>query len=360
MLAPPAEAAPPTPAQLKARAAAARLAARDVAATRRLRLSEEAETAQAARIASLSTEHEAAERKVTALRVRLAALVASMRGAEEAPLLGLLLAPGSAADAAVAAAGLKAMTQETARELDGLQRSERAAAALSKSLGQARAVAQARHQADLARAAAIESDLGAARAATDAADRAAREAAGKEATAASQAATLHEAIAKLSAKAGGAGASGALAPVAGPVVTRFGQATETGPSAGMNYAPPASALVAAPCAGRVDFAGPFRSFGTMVILDCGRDWRFVLAGLGRVDVTPGASVRAGEAVGRMPDAEGGPGKATLYVQLRHGGVTVDPVRFLRGSAPRPAGGERPQTRLTTPRRVGHGAGVKHF
>jgi septal ring factor EnvC (AmiA/AmiB activator) len=127
------------------------------------------------------------------------------------------------------------------------------------------------------------------------------------------------------------GASGS-APVAGRMVQDFGVHTDTGTATGVTYAPPSLATVTAPCAGRVDFSGPFRSYGRMLILDCGRDYRFVLAGLDRLDVAVGQNLARGAAIGRMPawnEAAASGGRPSLYVQLRHGDATIDPGRFLQ-------------------------------
>ena len=125
-----------------------------------------------------------------------------------------------------------------------------------------------------------------------------------------------------------------MAPVAGSVMRGWGEATEAGPASGMSYRPPPQARVVAPCGGRVRFAGPFRSYGVLVILDCGGGYAFVLAGLARLDVAAGGAVLAGEPVGVMPDwspAAGGSHPA-LYVELRRDGVAVNPAPFLRGGA----------------------------
>ncbi len=122
------------------------------------------------------------------------------------------------------------------------------------------------------------------------------------------------------------------APVAGRIVQAFGSRGDAGPASGVTYAPPSLATVTAPCAGRIDFAGSFRSYGRMLILDCGRDYRFVLAGLDRLDVSGGQNLARGAVVGRMPAwGDGtGQGRPSLYVQLRHGDATIDPGRFLHG------------------------------
>lgn len=112
-------------------------------------------------------------------------------------------------------------------------------------------------------------------------------------------------------------------PVAGTVKVAWGQTTEAGPSTGMTYAAPGNAAVSAPCSGRIEFAGPFRSFGQMMILNCGHHYRFVLAGLGALKVHNGQSVHKHATLGTMPSAGG-----ALLVQLRKGSSTVDPRPFL--------------------------------
>ncbi len=120
------------------------------------------------------------------------------------------------------------------------------------------------------------------------------------------------------------------APVLGRVVVRYGQATEGGPASGVIYAPAPGAPVGAPCGGSIDFAGPFRSYGATLIVDCGRDRRFVLAGLDRIEVVVGAHVRRGERLGRMAaDRSGTHDQPTLFVQERQGSATVDPARGAR-------------------------------
>lgn len=122
-----------------------------------------------------------------------------------------------------------------------------------------------------------------------------------------------------------------LAPVAGPLVRGWGEPTDAGPSNGVSYRAPPLARVVAPCAGRVAFAGPFRSFGVLLIVDCGGGFHFVLAGLDRLDVGVGATVQGGEPVGVMPgwDPRSGAARPSLYVELRRDGHPVNPAPFLR-------------------------------
>jgi septal ring factor EnvC (AmiA/AmiB activator) len=122
------------------------------------------------------------------------------------------------------------------------------------------------------------------------------------------------------------------APVAGAVIRAFGAPGDAGPATGISYQAPPAARVVAPCGGRVVFAGPFRSYGLLLILDCGGGYHFVLAGLDRLDVAVGRPVQPGEPVGVMPswDPRNLGGRPALYVELRKGGVPINPTPFLRG------------------------------
>ena len=122
------------------------------------------------------------------------------------------------------------------------------------------------------------------------------------------------------------------APVSGTLVRGFGEATDSGPSTGLAYHAAPGARVVSPCAGRMVFAGPFRSFGQLVIVDCGGGYHFVLAGFDRIDLGVGQRVASGQPVGVMPgwDPRTGGGRASLYVELRRSGQAVNPAPFLRG------------------------------
>ena len=114
----------------------------------------------------------------------------------------------------------------------------------------------------------------------------------------------------------------ARAPVQGRIVTHWAQPTEAGPATGLTYQTAPSAPVTAPCTGRLLFSGTFRSFGPMVILDCGQKQRLVLAGLGTIQLQGGQSVRQGGVIGQMPGQN-----PLLFVQLRQGTKLMDPARF---------------------------------
>ncbi|GCD74634.1 peptidase M23 [Acetobacter pasteurianus NBRC 3299] len=120
-------------------------------------------------------------------------------------------------------------------------------------------------------------------------------------------------------------AGSGLRPVAGTLISTWGSATESGPATGMTYRTPPGASVRAPCAGTVDFAAPFRTYGQMLILNCGRHYRFIMAGLSGLAVDMGQSLTKGAPIGQM-SSSGGSG--TLFIQLRHGQKTINPAPFL--------------------------------
>jgi septal ring factor EnvC (AmiA/AmiB activator) len=121
-------------------------------------------------------------------------------------------------------------------------------------------------------------------------------------------------------------------PVVGKQIRGFGDQTEGGPATGVAYQAPPNARVIAPCSGKVAFADRFRSYGQLLILDCGGGYHAVLSGLERLDAKAGQSVATGEPVGTMPNWEpGGNGRRpALSLELRRDGVPVDPGPWLRG------------------------------
>ncbi len=232
-------------------------------------------------------------------------------------------------------AGLATLRREQlARDADV---TAQAAEALARQRASARAADVAARQA--AATAALAASLQDAVAALDAAQKATAERFRREAAAADRqrrpvaAGAARASAASVAVEAGPGLAPGAAgnAPVAGRIVQAWGTPTDAGPATGISYAPPPLASVSAPCDGRIDFAGPFRSYGQMLIVDCGHGYRFVLAGLQRLDVAVGQHLAHGVALGTMPDFGGGSRtRPTLYVQLRHGEQAIDPAAFLHG------------------------------
>ncbi|MCR4267861.1 murein hydrolase activator EnvC [Nitratireductor sp. ZSWI3] len=130
------------------------------------------------------------------------------------------------------------------------------------------------------------------------------------------------------------GRIGTLAlPVSGQFAARFGEDDDTGaPLKGDILRTQSSAIVTAPAGATVLYAGPFRSYGQLLILNAGDGYHIVLAGLDKVSVTLGQSVLAGEPIGMMGETRlasiTGPvdedATPELYVEFRKNGKPVDP------------------------------------
>lgn len=87
------------------------------------------------------------------------------------------------------------------------------------------------------------------------------------------------------------------------------------------------AIVTAPHDAIVRFAGPFRSYEGLLILDFGDGYHLLVAGLSGIDVVVGQWLLAGEPVGRMPGGLTG-AAAELYLELRQDGSVIDPAPWL--------------------------------
>lgn len=121
-------------------------------------------------------------------------------------------------------------------------------------------------------------------------------------------------------------------PVAGDPLRQFGEADGTGHSSqGLILATNPGALVTAPADGWVVFAGTFRSYGQMIILNAGDDYHLVLSGMDRVNVRQGQFVVAGEPLAVMGEKRVASvnalaletDKPTLYIEFRKNGKPVD-------------------------------------
>ncbi len=120
-------------------------------------------------------------------------------------------------------------------------------------------------------------------------------------------------------------------PVVGDVVRTFGQMDGPGPSnRGMSYAALPGSQVTAPAEGEVEYAGPVDSYGQVVILNIGNNYRLVVTGIGRLYVDRGKTVARHEPLGRMPNLSDK--KALLYMELRKGDEPVNPASTLQLSA----------------------------
>ena len=118
-------------------------------------------------------------------------------------------------------------------------------------------------------------------------------------------------------------------PAQGQVLLRFGEPDALGrDTQGVMIATLAGAQVTAPADGKVEFAGSFRSYGQMVILNPGGGYRVLLAGMDKLSANVGEFLRAGEPVGEMGS---GPASVTLFGEVAPDGRPVLYIEFRNGT-----------------------------
>jgi septal ring factor EnvC (AmiA/AmiB activator) len=130
-----------------------------------------------------------------------------------------------------------------------------------------------------------------------------------------------------------------LTPVAGERAAGFGGRLADGTrSQGLAIRAAAGAAVISPAAAVVDYAGPLNGWGQVLILRAGGGCHMVLSGLGKISVTAGQSVAAGQAVGTM--TVDGHSSKELYFEVRMSGAPVNPAKLMAGTPPKTASGAR--------------------
>ena len=111
-------------------------------------------------------------------------------------------------------------------------------------------------------------------------------------------------------------------PARGTILATFGEEKTKGVvNKGIIIKTRNMAQVTSPFDGSVLFAGPFRGYGNMIIIEHGAGYLTLLAGLDDIDCELGQMLLAGEPVGQMPDSK----NAKLYVELRHNNQPIDPM-----------------------------------
>jgi septal ring factor EnvC (AmiA/AmiB activator) len=126
-------------------------------------------------------------------------------------------------------------------------------------------------------------------------------------------------------------------PVNGARIKEFGVPDRLGGTEkGISIATRPATQVTAPCDSWVVYAGPFRNYGQVLILNAGGGYHVVLAGMDRISVNVGQFVLTGEPVAVMSGGAPGngaqatatlapnPDKPVLYVEFRKDGTPIDP------------------------------------
>jgi septal ring factor EnvC (AmiA/AmiB activator) len=121
-------------------------------------------------------------------------------------------------------------------------------------------------------------------------------------------------------------------PVNGVKIREFGSSDGAGGAEkGISLATRAGAQVTTPCDGWVVYAGPFRSYGQLLILNAGGGYHVLIAGMGRISVNIGQFVLTGEPVATMGATSqvasilaANASQPVLYIEFRKDGTPIDP------------------------------------
>ena len=121
-------------------------------------------------------------------------------------------------------------------------------------------------------------------------------------------------------------------PVNGVKIREFGGSDGAGGvEKGISLATRPGAQVTTPCDGWVVYAGPFRSYGQLLILNAGGGYHVLIAGMGRISVNIGQFVLTGEPVATMGTTSqvasilaANASQPVLYIEFRKDGTPIDP------------------------------------
>jgi septal ring factor EnvC (AmiA/AmiB activator) len=121
-------------------------------------------------------------------------------------------------------------------------------------------------------------------------------------------------------------------PVNGTKIREFGGSDGSGGvEKGISLATRAGAQVTTPCDGWVVYAGPFRSYGQLLILNAGGGYHVLIAGMERISVNIGQFVLTGEPVATMGTTSrvasilaANASQPVLYIEFRKDGTPIDP------------------------------------
>ncbi len=356
------------------RADRARLSAALIATTAKIQDAERGVAAADDRLASLNAKADSISRSLQTRRAAIVEVLAALQRMGADPPPAILIKPGDMAEAVRAAMILGSLIPALKEQAEGLrrdvedlsktresiarERDELARTASSMALEKERlaALVEARQQAlssaqqalasqqqratDLARQASTLRDLIARldaeesqRKAAAAAAKAAEEQTAREIEAKAESARTAP-PARLEPEIAFVDAKGRLPlPAAGAILRTFGSPDGFGGTEhGVSIQTLPGAVVSAPSDGSILFSGPYRTYGQLLIINAGGGYYVVLAGMVRINVSPGQFVLSGEPVGVMGDgttrmaaaAAVGATQPVLYIELRKDGTAIDP------------------------------------
>jgi murein hydrolase activator len=110
-----------------------------------------------------------------------------------------------------------------------------------------------------------------------------------------------------------------ILPAQGRIVAGFGELNPTGyRERGIRLAVAPTARIIAPAAGEITYAGRYRSFGNIMIIDHGGGWTTLVTNIEQLGVARGANVSQGDLLGRA-----GADSPEIMIELRRHGRTID-------------------------------------
>ncbi len=126
-------------------------------------------------------------------------------------------------------------------------------------------------------------------------------------------------------------------PIQGKVISQFGKEYRSDLNTwifrdGIKISGTAGAQVRASAAGSVIYAGPFRSYGNVVIMDHGKGFFTIYGFLKDIRVSVGDKVETQGVVGTVgkdTQSSSGTGQRAVYFEIRQGTTAVDPLDWLK-------------------------------
>ena len=113
-------------------------------------------------------------------------------------------------------------------------------------------------------------------------------------------------------------------PVVGRIVAGLGEVNDSGVrSRGITIAARPGGQVVAPAPGRVSFAGDYRGYGKIIIIDHGGGWTSLVTGMIALSAGVGDTLGSGTPIGRAGSED-----SRITVELRRAGRPVDIAQML--------------------------------
>ncbi|MXO65693.1 murein hydrolase activator EnvC family protein [Altericroceibacterium endophyticum] len=120
-----------------------------------------------------------------------------------------------------------------------------------------------------------------------------------------------------------AGKPAYILPANGRIVTGFGAKMGNNVSQGLVLTTQGGAQIIAPAKARIAFAGPYRGYDRIIILEHDAGWTTLITGLGDLSVKVGDTVIAGAPIGHAENRN-----PSVMIELRHKGEPVNPLSLI--------------------------------